>query len=245
MIWYVDIEHEEALGDPSRVADFIRVRNERAQVCSKAAGMPCAPIHYRQVSWELARKHGLQAIAISGNCTDWAEYDWPTFDPLFERAGALRKVSHHRLLRWLPAHRPDGRRPLRPHPPPRPGRGRPRRFRPRLVQRSRLPARPRAKRRPTFQQPGKRPGVLRKPLLGNQRASRRVQAACQHPRCARAGNPLPAPSDLWHTVPPRGQHACIPGWLPVIGEFFSPRRSQRSPEGIHSIAVQYHINWSK
>jgi GMP synthase-like glutamine amidotransferase len=84
MIWYVDIEHEEALGDPSRVADFIRVRNERAQVCSKAAGMPCAPIHYRQVSWELARKHGLQAIAISGNCTDWAEYDWPTFDPLFE-----------------------------------------------------------------------------------------------------------------------------------------------------------------
>jgi GMP synthase-like glutamine amidotransferase len=82
MIWYVDIEHEQALADASRAPDFDRVRNERARICGEAAGVPCEPILYRQVSRELARQKNIRAIAISGNTTDWAAYDFETFEPL-------------------------------------------------------------------------------------------------------------------------------------------------------------------
>ncbi len=84
MIWYVDIEHETALGDTTRTEYFDRVRAERARVCGEAAGLPCESVLYRQVSWALAREKNLQAIAISGNTTDWADYDWTTFQPLFD-----------------------------------------------------------------------------------------------------------------------------------------------------------------
>ncbi len=84
MIWYVDIEHENALADPHRSADFTRVRNERAAICAEAAGGDCHGVLYRQVSWDLARQQGIRAIAISGNTTDWADYDFNTFTALFD-----------------------------------------------------------------------------------------------------------------------------------------------------------------
>jgi len=82
MIWYVDIEHEKALADASRAPGFDRVREERARICGDAAGMPCQAALYRQVSWDRAQREGLRAIAISGNTTDWADYDFDTFEPL-------------------------------------------------------------------------------------------------------------------------------------------------------------------
>ncbi len=82
MIWYVDIEHEKALADGNRAPDFERVRSQRARICGEAAGVPCEPILYQQVSWELAKQKNIQAIVISGNTTDWAEYDFKTFEPL-------------------------------------------------------------------------------------------------------------------------------------------------------------------
>jgi GMP synthase-like glutamine amidotransferase len=84
MIWYVDIEHEKALADPKRRPDFDRVRNQRAQICGEAAGVPCEPILYQQVSWELAKQKNITGFAISGNTTDWIEYDFKTFQPLFD-----------------------------------------------------------------------------------------------------------------------------------------------------------------
>lgn len=103
MIWYVDIEHEKALADPNRAADFARVRIERTQVCASAARRPAEAVLYRQVSWELAREKNLQAIAISGNTTDWAEYDWAAFQPLFDlvRSGQFPTIGFcggHQLL---------------------------------------------------------------------------------------------------------------------------------------------------
>jgi GMP synthase-like glutamine amidotransferase len=82
MIWYVDIEHPNALTDAIRAPDFAMVRNQRAQICAEAAGAPCEPVLYQQVSWELAHQRHIQAIAISGNTTEWVDYDFKTFEPL-------------------------------------------------------------------------------------------------------------------------------------------------------------------
>jgi len=84
IIWYVDIEHADALADPQRAPDFEAVRNQRAMVLEDIAGIPCEPILYTQVSLELARQKNVRAIGISGNTTDWEFYDFKTFDPLFE-----------------------------------------------------------------------------------------------------------------------------------------------------------------
>ncbi len=103
MIWYVDIEHEKALSDPLRARDFDKVRNQRAQVCGEAAGVSCESILYPQVSWELANWKNVQAIAISGNTTDWIEYDFTTFQPLLDlvKSGRFPTIAFcggHQLL---------------------------------------------------------------------------------------------------------------------------------------------------
>jgi GMP synthase (glutamine-hydrolysing) len=84
MIWYVDIEHEDALADPERASNFDAVRNQRAWVMEDIAGIPCEAILYRQVSLDLAMQKNVRAIAISGNTTDWEDYDFTTFQPLFD-----------------------------------------------------------------------------------------------------------------------------------------------------------------
>jgi GMP synthase (glutamine-hydrolysing) len=84
MIWYVDIEHEDALADPERSPNFEKVRNQRAWVMEDIAGVTCEPILYQQVTPELAKQKNIQAIAISGNTTDWEFYDFATFQPLFD-----------------------------------------------------------------------------------------------------------------------------------------------------------------
>jgi GMP synthase-like glutamine amidotransferase len=119
MIWYVDIEHEDALADPLRAPDFESVRYQRAQICGRAAGVDCEPVLYQQVSRELAGEHHLSAMAISGNTTDWAEYDFATFEPLFEliRSGdfaVLALCGGHQLIGLMYGARCDAIRKLRP-----------------------------------------------------------------------------------------------------------------------------------
>jgi hypothetical protein len=55
MVWYVDIEHAEALADPERAPNFGKVRRQRALVLEDIAGIPCGAILYSDVSLELAR----------------------------------------------------------------------------------------------------------------------------------------------------------------------------------------------
>ena len=95
MIWYVDIEHEDALADPLRAPDFEKVRNQRAWVMEDVSGMTCEPILYRQVSAKLAEQKNVKAIAISGNTTDWEYYDFTTFAPLFEiiKSGSMSVIG--------------------------------------------------------------------------------------------------------------------------------------------------------
>jgi GMP synthase-like glutamine amidotransferase len=95
MIWYVDIEHEDALADPERAPNFEKVRNQRAWVMEDVAGVTCEPILYQQVTPELARQKNVKAIAISGNTTDWEYYDFTTFAPLFEiiKSGSMPVIG--------------------------------------------------------------------------------------------------------------------------------------------------------
>ena len=95
MIWYVDIEHEDALADPKRAPDFDTVRSQRARLLADIAGIPCEPVLYRRVTRHLARQQNVRAIAISGNTTDWEYYDFATFQPLFDlvKSGTLPVIG--------------------------------------------------------------------------------------------------------------------------------------------------------
>lgn len=84
LIWYVDIEHEKVLQDPQQAPGHFRVRDERTRVLGDIAGVPSEYIRYTEVSESLAKERGVAAIAISGNVTDWEEYDFKEFQPLFD-----------------------------------------------------------------------------------------------------------------------------------------------------------------
>lgn len=119
MIWYVDIEHEKALADPKLRPNFDEVRAHRAQVCSLASGVPCEAIFYQQVNWDLAHQKNIKGIAISGNITDWAEYDFKTFQPLFDlvKSGEFAVIGFcggHQLIGLMYGARCDAIRKLKP-----------------------------------------------------------------------------------------------------------------------------------
>ena len=117
MIWYVDIEHPKAVADPARSKNFDEVREYRARVCAETSGRPARAIMYWDVSWERAEAEKLEAIAISGNTSDWFEYDWSTFNPLFDlvRSGKFPTIGFcggHQLIGLLYGSTCDAIRPL-------------------------------------------------------------------------------------------------------------------------------------
>jgi GMP synthase (glutamine-hydrolysing) len=119
MIWYVDIEHEKALANAQRRPGFDQVRSQRARICGEAAGATCEPILYQEVSMDLARQKDIRAIAISGNTTDWIEYDFKTFQPLFTviQSGEMPVIAFcggHQLIGLLYGAHCDAIRKLRP-----------------------------------------------------------------------------------------------------------------------------------
>ena len=83
-IWYVDIEHERVLANDPRSLDHFATRNHRAVLLGEIAGVDCEPIHYLEVSQTLASERNVRAIVLSGNVTDWEEYDFATFQSLSE-----------------------------------------------------------------------------------------------------------------------------------------------------------------
>ena len=106
IIWYVDIEHENAVNDPQRKAGFDRVRAERTMICGMSAGVRAESIHYWEITTELAAEKNVLAICISGNTTDWWEYDFDKFLPLSEilHAGKIPVIAFcggHQLLAIL------------------------------------------------------------------------------------------------------------------------------------------------
>ncbi|MEP7357172.1 MAG: gamma-glutamyl-gamma-aminobutyrate hydrolase family protein [Anaerolineales bacterium] len=82
MIWYVDIELPSVVVDPAKKDNFDRVRALRTQVLGEIAQMPSESILYSDVTPELMREKNVVALALSGNTSDWVQYDFSTFDPL-------------------------------------------------------------------------------------------------------------------------------------------------------------------
>lgn len=95
MIWYIDVEHEKIAKDPAQQEKHSAMRRERGERLQAIAGVPCEVIHYTDVTAKLACEKGVQAIAMSGCRSDWAEYDFARFEPLFNmvRAGTWPTIG--------------------------------------------------------------------------------------------------------------------------------------------------------
>ena len=89
MLAFVNIEHPSVLNDPWRAAYGLRDYYQRVINISQAVGMPCYAVHYLEFSRDWLREHDVKAFFISGNVTDWADYDLAEFEPTWEvlRAG--------------------------------------------------------------------------------------------------------------------------------------------------------------
>jgi GMP synthase-like glutamine amidotransferase len=84
LLAFVDIQHEKITTHATQGPPHNREFLERTDNIAQAVGMPCLPVHYRDVSMDWARRNGVQGLFISGNTPDWAEYDWDNFRPLQE-----------------------------------------------------------------------------------------------------------------------------------------------------------------
>jgi GMP synthase (glutamine-hydrolysing) len=105
-VWYVDIEHEKVLKDLTQAVNHTRMNDDRSGMMSIASSMLCDAIHYKQLSQALAVEQDVRAIAISGNVTDWDQYDMAGFAPLFDliKGGKLPVIGlcgGHQLLGML------------------------------------------------------------------------------------------------------------------------------------------------
>ena len=106
MIFYVDIEHPDALADISRKEGFERVRSQRTQISGLAAGLSSKSILYTELTAEVIREKRVRALVISGNTTDWEFYDFKTFQPLFDiiQSGKIPTIGvcgGHQLIGFL------------------------------------------------------------------------------------------------------------------------------------------------
>ena len=119
MIWYVDIEHKDAVNDPRLAPNFNTVRAERTRIVGECAGMHSQSIHYWDVSQQLAEQKDVRAIVISGNTTDWEKYDFTTFEPLFHlvKSGKMPTIGlcgGHQLIALMYGGKCDAIRKLHP-----------------------------------------------------------------------------------------------------------------------------------
>jgi GMP synthase-like glutamine amidotransferase len=119
MIWYVDIEHENAIKDPKLAPNFDEVRKQRTRIVGEAAGLPSESIFYWNVNAELAKQKKVKAIVISGNTSDWIKYDFATFQPLFDlvKSGTMPTIGlcgGHQLIGLMYNGKCDAIRKLKP-----------------------------------------------------------------------------------------------------------------------------------
>ena len=75
MLCYVNIEHPKMMKDPKRRrARLIRLMEAKLRF-EELSGEPCLISHYQNISAETILETKTRAILISGNSTNWSEYD--------------------------------------------------------------------------------------------------------------------------------------------------------------------------
>jgi len=75
MICYVDMEHEKALQSAEeKAAHQARCADVKRRL-EETSGDVCVVQRYRHVTRQWLSESGIRALIISGNVTDWAEYD--------------------------------------------------------------------------------------------------------------------------------------------------------------------------
>src|SRR5512136_2916918 len=83
VLCYVNIEHSNMMKDPMRRrARLIKLMEAKLRF-EELSGEPCLISHYLNVSAETIREIPIDAILISGNSTNWTEYDFEGFKGLF------------------------------------------------------------------------------------------------------------------------------------------------------------------
>ena len=91
MLAFVNIEHPSVIKDPRRGPYGLRDYYQRIINIAEAVGMPCHAVHYLDFSRGWLHEHDVQAFFISGNVTDWEDYDQREFEPVWDviRSGEL------------------------------------------------------------------------------------------------------------------------------------------------------------
>ena len=75
VICYVDMEHESALRDPSKRSEHRAHCADVRQRLEGISGAECIVQRYSAVTREGLDEMGARALVLSGNVTDWEEYD--------------------------------------------------------------------------------------------------------------------------------------------------------------------------
>ena len=82
MLCYVILEHSRYLADLTRSErNLARLLHHKFRF-EEISGLPCLIQHYTQVTAEKLRAWKVQVLLLSGNETDWDEYDMTTFTEL-------------------------------------------------------------------------------------------------------------------------------------------------------------------
>lgn len=82
MLCYVLLEHSQYLGEPTgSESDLARLLRHKLRF-EEISGVPCLMQHYTRVTAEKLRAWNVQALVISGNVTDWDQYDMSLFAEL-------------------------------------------------------------------------------------------------------------------------------------------------------------------
>jgi len=119
MICFVDIEHPKAFESPEAQANHIARRFDIAQRLEEASGDICYMQHFLKLSADKLLRNNVRAVAISGNGTDWWEYDFDDFKELLKivREMTIPTIGFcggHQLIGMACGAPADAMRPLRP-----------------------------------------------------------------------------------------------------------------------------------
>jgi GMP synthase-like glutamine amidotransferase len=82
MLAFVNIEHENILDHPVRGPRSLKDYHQRVKNIGAAIGENCMPVHYLDFSLDWLRKNQIKAFFLSGNESEWADYEWAKFKPL-------------------------------------------------------------------------------------------------------------------------------------------------------------------